>query len=443
MKRILCLTLIILISFCSCADYVSPEKTILTVLVDTNFNEVCAKPLMEAAEWKYPNIELEFISLPMEGVERETYLQNIRTEIMAGAGPDIFLLSSWNCDDITWNMATGREYPRVEPVFKSVEDSMNNATFLTLDQYIEKSEYINLEDHIKPIMDAGRNDLGQVVLPIHYAVPMFLADKSYLDDSDEIILNGVYFEDCDNEALLYTLQNFLMENWFVYQFAEYEDDNNNLVLKTEELEFAFDVARIVFDAPSGDESIIIHNFEADYTSHYFDEMMMYRFHNNRGEYTPVFLENVDGGVTALIESYAAINNNTDYPEEAFKILELIFCDDIQNGKGFHGGETGDGTIIRYSIDMEPTGFHKNSGILTGKAAFSNEDMYSYSDIEYINSKITHVRFTSEYDVKLTDAWRELDATYHWQTKECSLDYDAMAEEIYSELYSDFKMIAAE
>lgn len=443
MKRIVCLflTLIFLIvSFGACDK--PAEKVTITVLIEKNY-EHSADNLAEVVEYLYPEITLEYITLPMEGVEREASLQNVRTEIMAGEGPDMFILSTWNQDDITWDSSNGIEYPRIEPLFKSVEDAMNNAIFLVLDQYIEESEYIDLENHSKPIMDAGRNELGQVVLPLHYTVPMFLADKQYLDDSDEILLNEAYFENCENEALMYTVQNFLMESWFAYQFTDYEDDNNNLILKVEELESAFAVAEKVFDAPTGGMSTVFYGFEDDYTSHYFNEMMIYSLHSNKGEYIPVWLENAEGGVTALVESYAAINNNSNHPEETFKVLEILFRDEVQSGSGIAIGNTDNGTQFKKYIDMEIENLNKKRGILTGKAAFSNENMYDYSDIEYINSRITHVRFTSEYDVLLTDAWRELNLTYYWQSKERPLDYDAMAEALYSELYSDFKMIAAE
>lgn len=443
MKKLICLllTLVVLLScFCSCKP--ESKEVTLTLLVEESFLNVAEKELVELVDYLYPEITLEFTTLPVDGTKRDAALQNIRTEIMAGSGPDIFILSTWNQQMLTWGAAIFDEIPRVEPVFKSIDDAMNNGVFLNLDKYIEKSEFIDLEDHVEIIMKAGRNEYGQMVMPIHYSVPLFLADKEYLPGIDELMLNSEFLSNTDNIPLLYTLQGWFMEEWFSYLFTDYEDDNNNLILSIEDMKAAFDFAEAAFEAPEGNESCVIYKLQNDFYSLNFNESMLYRLHNNKEDVVPVFLENTDGGVTAFIESYAAINNSTDHPEEAFKILELLFREETQSSAGITA-ELQSGVQRKLGLTIMPFVFSKDSGIFTSKAAFSDSVMFDYSDVEYINSKITHVRFVSEYDALLTDAWKELETTYYRTSWKNSLNYDAMAEELYSELYSDFKMIAAE
>lgn len=441
MKKLICLLLCIVLvtaSFSGCKT--EEEQVTLTVLVENNFKHDIFM-VQQVVELLYPNITLEFITLPMDELERQTALQSMRTEIMAGEGPDIFLMASWDQDTMTWDSNSGMEYPRVEPLFKSVEDAMDNRVFLDLDEYIEKSEYINMDDHVSVIMDAGKTESGQMVLPLLYSVNMCLVDKSQMSDSD------AKFETLEditgNKDTLYTV-NHMMEDWFCTMIPEFEDhENNNLILEEEELREIFDYAGEVFRAPE-DGSYIVYDVDHVFSSDSIGEGLLYQWKNNPDEVTPIIMRNIDGGATALIEAFVAINGGTDHPDEAFKVAELFFSDEIQSGKGFYAGKSSDGDADRYySFECIPESFGKESGILTGKAAFTDESMYDYSHIEYINSLITNVRFTSEFDCILGDAWNELYWSYYLTSQKDSLDYQAITDEMIAELYSDFKMIAAE
>ena len=441
MKKLVCLLLCIVLvtaSFSGCKA--EEEQVTLTVLTENNFLHMISL-VQDVVGFLYPNITLEFITLPMDELERQTALQSMRTEIMAGDGPDIFLLASWNQDTMTWDSSTGIEYPRIEPLFKSVEDAMANGVFLDLDEYIEKSEYINMEDHVSVIMDAGKTERGQMVLPLLYSVNMCLVDKSQISDPD------AKFETLEditgNKDTLYTV-NHMMEDWFCTMIPEFEDhDNNNLILTEEQLRKAFDYAGKVFQAPENGEYIVF-DTENIFSSASIGEGLLYQWKTNPDDVVPIIMRNIDGGITALIEAFVAINGGTDHPDEAFKIAELFFSDEIQSDKGFYAGRNDEDTANKYlAFEFAPESFNKECGMRTGKAAFSEEVMYDYDRVEYVNSLITHVRFTSEFDCALGDAWETLYRSYYLTSQKDSLDYQAITDEMIAELYSDFKMMAAE
>lgn len=85
--------------------------------------------------------------LPANKAEREVRLAALRTEIMAGGGPDVFLI---RCDVPNriindWNFLEN-EHPEEstlyrEPLFPDVTAAMNNSFFLPLDKYLEKAKY--------------------------------------------------------------------------------------------------------------------------------------------------------------------------------------------------------------------------------------------------------------------------------------------------------------
>lgn len=66
-------------------------------------------------------------AVPSKGVERESALQRLRTEIMSGKGPDVFIVA---CPGGVFNNPS-------EALFAVPEKAMQNGLFLTLDDYIE------------------------------------------------------------------------------------------------------------------------------------------------------------------------------------------------------------------------------------------------------------------------------------------------------------------
>ena len=72
-------------------------------------------------------------ALPSSGQERDIAASRIRTEIMAGKGPDLFL-----CAQRMRGLSSGPD-----PFFKFPVKAMSNHIFMPLDNYIEKAEDID------------------------------------------------------------------------------------------------------------------------------------------------------------------------------------------------------------------------------------------------------------------------------------------------------------
>ena len=92
---------------------------------------------------------------------RKTVLQRIRTEIMAGEGPDVFLMRYTPA----WKFAAGgvmieNDYEGTDFLFRYPEKAMETGLFLPLDEYIENNAELGEWDEIvQPVLDAGRPDL--------------------------------------------------------------------------------------------------------------------------------------------------------------------------------------------------------------------------------------------------------------------------------------------
>ena len=146
------------------------------------------------------------------------------------------------------------------------------------------------------------------------------------------------------------------------------------------------------------------------------------------------MPNMEGGITADISAYCAINANTEHPEEAFLVFEYLYSDEMQ---GKNRIRITDETAVHYLIN--PIGIGASDGIKTGKAAYT-EKYYSeaWQTIQDIHSRITYAKFTSEFDCMLCDAWNKVDLRLYSESID-AIDLDAVA----AELYSDWKMMVAE
>ena len=49
--------------------------------------------------------------------------------------------------------------------------------------------------------------------------------------------------------------------------------------------------------------------------------------------------NDQGGVTACVQTYAAVNRNTEKPEQAFSLLDFLLSNEVLSGQGFRAGKT--------------------------------------------------------------------------------------------------------
>ena len=110
-------------------------------------------------------IEAEIEVMPVTGSDRKAALQRVRTEIASGKGPDVFILSA---EPRTVN---------AEPLFGFPECAMDDGRFLVLDELIEKAQFMEWDKLTPAVMEAGRTEDGQMLLPLTYTFPVTVFRK--------------------------------------------------------------------------------------------------------------------------------------------------------------------------------------------------------------------------------------------------------------------------
>ena len=209
---IICLLAALLLIGCTPQHQPDTENTLWVITEQSTSDGMNyqAKETAETIEAEHPNAVVRIDIIPVDETEREIYLQQLRTQIMAGSGPDVYLLpagkelimDSPESDD-TISVA-------VEPLFHDVEQTMRLGVFADIESLYCEDIELNTTGLHQKIMDAGVVEGKRYVLPLRYTTPVLLANTSAgsvgetLPDTLTNLIEGAL--DTNNEAMLAGLQ---------------------------------------------------------------------------------------------------------------------------------------------------------------------------------------------------------------------------------------------
>ena len=351
----------------------------LKVCVDVGASqEMGARALIEGWMEKNPGQEAELIIIPQDDSLAEMKITEVLTEIMSGEGPDVFLI---NCDGAE---SSQKARPKL---FEDPEKTMNTDIFLSLDEYMEKAEYMDTSEWNQVILESGRTEKGQVILPIRYQYYVCQFPKDDREKTEEFpgSWDGLAARKEEFIDLGYNL-----DMMFPYIFGGIADYSQNTMLLSEEellkrAEEAFQYKKMTQESKKNKTQ------EAFYRSIVSDVQLA----ELRNDKTSVWraLPNVNGGVTAIVSMYAAVNGNTENPQRAFSLLDFLFSEEVMSGRGFSDGEKLIGTGVNFSSTF---------GITVNDKIFAEENKGAawLEDMLEINSRITDVRYQSGFEREL-------------------------------------------
>ncbi len=270
-------------------------------------------------------------TLPAAGVERKTAISRLNAEIMAGEGPDVFILLCGERQD------GGRFIPYPEKV-------MENGMFLPLDTYMENnSRFTNWEDQHQTVLAAGRNEEGQQIIPLSYTIPVVVYQQTDLDvEKPDTLLTW-------NDTLtdpkwkeIYAPVNDMLQSTFVWgtdggvfwhfgsfsnlqhvvgRIADYKEER---LLVTEE-ELTRRIKEIF--ALREEYPATYKPGEEPYREEYLSEEVSSKQYSAPITILPLYSD--DGGITASVTYYAAVNRNTRSPEDAFTVIDILMRESTQ------------------------------------------------------------------------------------------------------------------
>ena len=456
MQRIISLLLsftlfLLLLSGCK-AQEEAPETGPLRICVDTGFHafkpvygnvENGAKYLAKMVASHIEGLEEEDVELeiiPGGGTERKTTLTRIRTEIMSGEGPDVFL-----CSTVDTSSSGSSE----TPLFPFPERAMEDGLFLPLDKYLKKAEWMEPDKMLPVAMEAGKTKEGQVILPISLAVPI----TSYLEGEAELPAANTTFADvvASNDPILQSTMayagewdGFYRRCYFPYLFTDIADYRKGDLTFTEDELFQMlcDVAdmkkRATKDLPKHFSDELSFDTYLWYTAGVGAEPARQGINESDDQVMlPVY--NVDGGATALIRSFGAVNANTRRPKSAFFVLDYLLSKYMHNQSELYAFFCQDSLPVhmemgeaRDLIKYEDGRIKKPYGIKY-QGAFEPNVFRAYSAVR---DQISHVRFNTALDQEL------MKLSVHCCSKKETPNEETMRERI-SESYTKMQRLLDE
>ena len=258
--------------------------------------------------------------LPTEEARRETELTRLRTEIMAGEGPDAFVLNTY---------MPGVLDP-LEPLFPNVEKSMYSHLFLDVEEMVQNSEIVALDSCNQTVMDVGVTGDGRFLLPLTYTFSGIMVDRSALEDPDYTFSTLDQLLQSDQETLkgLFSYSTLGMFPNCLGLLADYQ--GQNLLVTSESLQTAIEQGESF--AAYQDEQYSGSTARLGGLAASWSDWMNLPYEETAYNVYPI--PNPEGGVTAAVTMYAAINRNASHPQEAFALIEQLFREELVTQAGY-------------------------------------------------------------------------------------------------------------
>ena len=244
--------------------------------------------------------EIELEVLPLEGAELHTRLTRLRTEMLSGGGPDVFLMFA-------------PHLPDRELLFQIPEIAMEKY-FLPLDELKDSAQHMDWEAMNEKVMAAGQNGQGQMLLPLFYGCAMARTDEE-LGDIPGSWDEAVKSEDrAVRECYGAMLSRGALRDLALGDVADYEGET--LLITEEELNkrvkeaLAFGYDRETSHAEWMWEPTVLRAADSEDRDRQRNDGVL-------------LLRNTDGGVTARVNTYIAVNRSTTHKADALALVDMM------------------------------------------------------------------------------------------------------------------------
>ncbi|MBP3705413.1 MAG: hypothetical protein J6I98_07760 [Clostridia bacterium] len=337
---------------------------------------------------------------------RATANDRLRVEIMAGGGPDVFIMKYMLVAG-----PMGYEYDETEVLFKYPNKAMENAIFLPLDAYMENNtRFTEWDKQTQAVLAAGRNEEGQQIIPLTYTLPLLCYPKTEFDYTPDRMLYwndmltdpelspvAVDLANCSETISVLENHSVKEETARVYylsyilgDLADYK--NEELLFTEEELLQRVHEIRALDQKDKYDEV-----YGAGETAVGLD--LSARTYSQPMTMIPLYSD--DGGVTARIQNFAAVNRNTRRPEDAYAVIDLLMSKTMQKDSKFYF----DSLYGSGGLPLHEELFQEETPLVLFNFYMTDEN---YRELCEVREQITHAHFENEMTAKLNEMLMKCD-----------------------------------
>lgn len=373
-----------------CIKNESESKEVLTICAEQRL-ERAANDVLDL--WKAMNTEKQgkIDVIPQDADTGEIKIASIRTQLMSGKGPDIFLLSSKGPID---SEAT-------PCLFTYPDKLMYTDTFLPLDTFLKNAQYANPKNWNQKVLEAGKTDVGQMILPLTYKYNKYAFSKSELEELNTLPFSWNEMIDCENPLIPNAM--FIQAYSFFPLFGQLVDyKNEKLLYSKEEFETrAHETAEFITKNETTKLEEVNSTITDIDTDYFYDYLA-----NSEDEMIILGFPNINGGVTAEIDTYVAVNRNTKNLDDVYTFLDLLFSDEVLCGRGMQIDNKIFGNMFFYLL---PNQIVHNQYLKIAHPELSANDLMA---IKESDERINAVCFYSDVEKELRNMFQDYIKSFH-------------------------------
>lgn len=278
------------------------------------------------------------LQLTADQEERSNRIDQLQTEMMAGQGPDIFILP---CDD-------GFTYNETQLV-ENVEKGMATGLFADLTTLYNQDETLQKDVLLEKVMDAGVMDDKRYILPLRYQYPIILTLE------DELQAAGLEISELsqNSETFLSTVLSQKKSAWHVsganvfaanlinvfpslcdYSTGEVSLDEETVVATLSQyMELLSSLDQKSIEADGGVWPNFLSADRPLSTLFLSDDLFFYLdiAYAQYQDLVAVPFAAQDGSIVANVSYYGAVSANCAAVEEAYEFLKLLLSKEVQSG----------------------------------------------------------------------------------------------------------------
>ena len=421
--------------------------------------------LIEEYQETHENVKFELEILPTDETEREFRLKTLRTEMMSGKGPDIFL------------MPTNTQYIRQELLVKDVAQSMRSGIFADISQFYDADTELRTGELQPAVMASGTVGDARYVLPLYYNIDTILIDKGvfaqYGIPEEEITgsFDDLYKTILEkNDPTLARSANMYL-SWGTRPFSQLVDyESGEVIITPEEIADHFRLFQQWAKLQSTAERPLEGPFESPvYTTRFALDGNFWQIEgdsmeisplinaiqsfvitegNNLGEVVAYPLRSSDGSLSAEVTYWGAIGAGCEYVDIAYDFLRQFLSEEVQwemrwgrnwfnlvsprfiNGypvriTGSVGPMTTYVTNLAYRLVVDTPEYQERWEILEPVALTD-------SDFPILDAEIDYVRFPLSWEVDFWFARKDL-VDFFNGCQPADVDVDEVARELHQQL----------
>jgi len=335
--------------------------------------------------------------IPLASIHQTTeeewleYCLTIKTTIMAGEGPDIFVFNS-------------------QEIQKDLYKMMDAEAFLDFDTLIKSDKDFHLDRYEKLIMDIGMYKGNRYILPITYFIPHMVVSEEKLERFGVSISDITCYESLlgtamklhsDNKRLCNTLYQGISFTWSVgwaQETINHEAKTLDLNKDTFNMYMQYYKGEVNLDSQCQSLSTIDYaesiGFDDGLLVYDLGLMGLTKILSSGRDYNDILIlpiPNSNGSKTASVTHYAMISSSSKNIDNAWKFVKILLGENFQKEIYLSYGENPQGigvdsSLIDYTIDKF-TEVNSTFGQIPNKYIDNIKESYKSYDNVVINGLI--------------------------------------------------------